>query len=260
MESSAAGPADLGGESAWEEPEHSSAKGVMTQDDLCGAPDASVVLVGEERQPLRNALAHSSSGSGAPNLLFPRAGINRNPAIPPTDPLPACTPGSRAEVVDDGLASVRIPTTDVGVQAGLSAWDRFSRGVQAIARTLETGLQAVPETLETGAQAGVPFVELLDSSCVTDTLHRLSVGTQTPVHWHWDFDLLDHRITPRPVPGRHLPTGLPYSEITRWGVLNIPLRQGTVTETYHGVEAYLGRVWDHITQRENWIAGSRFTP
>ena len=182
VESSAAGPADLRGESVREEPEHSLAEGVIPQDDLLGAPDASVVLVGEEGQPPRGASAYSSRGGGVPSLLSPGASVNQNTAVPQTEPLSARSLGSRAEVVDDGLASACVPTTDVGVQAGLSAWDRFSRGVQAVAKTLKTGLQAIPETLETGTQAGAPFAELLDGSCMTATLHRHSVGTQTPVH------------------------------------------------------------------------------
>ena len=223
---------------------------------LAAAIDASVQTDSAEATPSAPVMSDAGTqteptrredvGSGPDRMLTtPDAAVKVEP--PPSAPLPRLS--SESDAGDGRISKVRTPTLDVGVQVGWSAWDRFSRGVQATLPTQEAWFQV-----------GCSFRARYDGCCQTDAVPRISTGTQCVPHRDWNFDLRRRRVVPLPEAGHYLLMGLPYSEMTRWGIVNIPLRPGTVAETYSGVDAHLGRIWNQAAQGLNWVTGFRFRP
>ena len=117
----------------------------------------------------------------------------------------------------------RNPQRSLGCQAGPSSFRRRSRGVQ------------------------------------TSEIPRVSVGTQCEGQGRWEYDLRSRRVMVRPSAGSHLPSGLPWSEVSGWEQVVGSFVEGTESEVIESF-AYVGRTWRSDSYGFNWIAGFRFRP
>ena len=137
---------------------------------------------------------------------------------------------------------------DVEVQAGLPSMQRRAKWTQC--RIVQRSL---------GCQAGPSSFRRRSRGVQTSETPRVSVGTQCEGQGRWEYDLRGRRVTTRPSAGSHLPSGLPWSEVSGWEQVVGSFVEGTESEVIESF-AYVGRTWRSDSYGFNWIASFRFRP
>ena len=132
---------------------------------------------------------------------------------------------------------------DVEVQAGLPSMQRRAKWTQCRIVQRSVGCQAGPSSFRRQSR-GVQ----------TSDTPRVSVGTQCEGQGWWEYDLRGRRVTTRPSAGSHLPSGLPWSEVSGWEQVVGSFVEGTESEVIESF-AYVGRTWRSDSYGFNWIAG-----